>query len=439
MALKVVTATFTGAEDSVDVTWPGISARHHVSAGVCPSDGGGTPKVWLTNHSATGATVNTSARFSGTVKLFVTDAPTLAALGTPKAWRSTLPVPTAISGATGGNRVNAFPISIPSDVASITLRGGNRTFNAGVGNSATVDVAFYASDGSGSPTGAATAVLSSLVLPGGGTMGSFGSASVAVGADKKSVMVHSFPNVNYANATGCDNGTYALGTLTVNPAPAPTGANPNPVYWWNYGYSSARRRVLALTDSIGGAFSPDSSVGFQNSSWIQLMQSKDWAVNVQSVVQYGSLQNYANVAGLPFLWDQVDDILPNADVLALPLGTNDLAYADLSIMQTSLQAIITHVRSINATVPIVPWTIPPQAGYPGTDTIRTDFNTWLKANYISLGCSAVYDAAAPQSAGGLANNSNPNAMATSLVTSDNTHPNIAGQTVIANGFQPLLS
>lgn len=356
---------------------------------------------------------------------------------TAKAWRSSTAVPVAISGATGGNRVNAFPIALPSDVTSIALRGGNRTFNAGAGNTATVDVSSYTSDGTGSPTGAATGSLSAVVLPGNGTMIAAGSLPVTPGADKKAVLVHGFPNVGYANSTGCDDGTYTLGTLTVNPAPAPTGGNANPVYWWTYGYSTAKKRVLVISDSIAGGYSPDSSVGFQQSSWAQLMSSQDWAVNVQSIVTYGSLQNYANTGGLPFLWDQLDDILSAGSVLVIQLGTNDLSYNTLATMQTSLQAIIAHAVALGVTK-IVAWTVPPQAGYPGTDTTRANYNTWLKANYVSLGLFGVYDAAASQATGGLANNGNPNAMAAALATSDLTHPNIAGQTQMAAGWLPLI-
>lgn len=440
MAIKTVTATFNGTQESIDVTWPGISASHSIDIGCAPSDGFGPIKPWLTSHASTGATVNVSAKWQGTVKLRVVDAPTITPWpNSPVAWRSSLPVPMTSGGPGAGNRVYHVPFRTPSDVSSLTnLRGANRLWNGGTGSAVTIDAALYASDGTGIATGSATSSVSSVSLPGNGTMATLGSSmSITRGTDGRSVLVHSFPDPVYANSIGNDNGNYTTGTLTVNPAPAITGANPSPVFWFNYGYTTSKRRIVVIGDSIAGGYSPDSSVGWDNAAWNRLMQSQDWAVDVQSVVQYGSLANYAAFATYPALWDQIDDILTNAYALIVQLGTNDLNYLNLSTMQTSLQAIIAHGVAQGVSK-ILTWTIPPQTGYSDPSNIRGQYNTWLRANRVSLGLYAIYDAAAAQSAGGIADNSTQTSIYAGYATVDNTHPSIAGQTQIAAGWLAAL-
>lgn len=364
--------------------------------------------------------------------------PPVSPASTKKSWRSSTPIPANSSGPVGVTRVYTAPVPLPSDVTSVGLKGCNRTFFAAAGTNATLNAAWYASDGTGLPTGSPTASLTGVVLPGNGTVPSATAANVTRGSDGKAVMLHTFPDPTFVYASGCDNGYYSSGTSTLNPPPASSGGSPNPNFWWTFGYQTARKRVAVITDSIGGGYSSDSSVGFQQASFNQLAASQDWAVNIESVVLYGSLQTFADFAGHPYLWDQLDDILGSGTVLVIQLGTNDLGYNDLPTMQVALQAIIAHAVALSVSK-IVAWTVPPaSAGYPGTDVVRAGFNTWLKANYVSLGLFGVYDAAAAQSSGGLANNGNPNLMAAALVTSDLTHPNIAGQTVIAAGWLPLI-
>lgn len=74
MAVGTATAIFTGAEDSVAVTWvmvagSAFTAPPAVTAGVNVSDGGGPVAVDVVSVTTTGATVNPSARFTGTIEL----------------------------------------------------------------------------------------------------------------------------------------------------------------------------------------------------------------------------------------------------------------------------------------------------------------------------------------------------------------------------------
>jgi hypothetical protein len=73
MAIQTAVATFTGAEDSVAVTWssPFSSSPTLITAGVVISDSGGAVAIDIPSASVTGAgcTVETSARFAGAVEL----------------------------------------------------------------------------------------------------------------------------------------------------------------------------------------------------------------------------------------------------------------------------------------------------------------------------------------------------------------------------------
>jgi hypothetical protein len=73
MAFSSAIATFTGAQDSVAVTWATAFAAPPtlVTHGVLVSDGIGTVEVSIPSSTltATGCTVETSARFTGAVQL----------------------------------------------------------------------------------------------------------------------------------------------------------------------------------------------------------------------------------------------------------------------------------------------------------------------------------------------------------------------------------
>ena len=75
MATQTAQATFNGTQDFVDVTWTAMPGNFGIAEGVTISDSEGPVQVWYTNRSATGARVNTSDRFSGTVDLVIFDRP----------------------------------------------------------------------------------------------------------------------------------------------------------------------------------------------------------------------------------------------------------------------------------------------------------------------------------------------------------------------------
>jgi hypothetical protein len=75
MAIVVATATFDGTQDSVAVLWSSAfsAAPGTVTYGIGISDGGGVIDCDVTSVTATGCTVEPSARFTGVVELIASD------------------------------------------------------------------------------------------------------------------------------------------------------------------------------------------------------------------------------------------------------------------------------------------------------------------------------------------------------------------------------
>jgi hypothetical protein len=75
MAMQNATASFDGSQDSVAVTWPTMTGNYGINHGLAITDAAGPVSIWLTSVSSSGATVNTSARFTGAVDLAIYDKP----------------------------------------------------------------------------------------------------------------------------------------------------------------------------------------------------------------------------------------------------------------------------------------------------------------------------------------------------------------------------
>lgn len=347
-------------------------------------------------------------------------------------FRSFAPIPTQDNGPVSVNRIYTIDLFVPSDVTTIKVRGSNRTFNGSLGTDASTNIALYASDGSGNPTGSSTGD-GYLILAGDGTVNTTVSLPVTRGSDGKVIMVYSFPNPSFVN-TVVQIGLYNDSTTTVDPLPGGwSGPNPDSNFWLEFEYDTAKRKIIVLGDSISVGYNSS----FEVAAWNDLAADKDFGIGIEGVVQYGSYQNFADYSGFPFLWDEITPILPGNDVV-LQLGTNDLAYNDLSAMQTVVADLITHLNLFDCGN-IYAWTIPPQQGYPGTDSTRTAFNLWLKQNQAALGIYGIYDAAAPQNQGGLADNSNSNALYSSFDSGDGTHPSATGHIQIKTGWEVVTS
>lgn len=349
-------------------------------------------------------------------------------------FRSPTPIPTGVNGPLGLNRTYTIPFPFPSDAQDLVLSGTNRTYTATIAD-VTSSIVVYTSDGTGNPQ-LPSLLDFTLNLPGLGNFNAQSLGNPTRGVDNKLVFLYSWPDPTYGFASNCDLGNYTESTLIVDPPPAITGPNPNPNFWFTFEYKTSKRKIVVLGDSIAGGYTTNSSVGFLSSSWNLLQAQEDFAVSIQSVVQYGSLLNFSDFIGLPYLWDTIEDILSGSDVV-LQLGTNDLNYNNLATMQSSLQNLIAHLQSFDCGN-IYAWTIPPQAGYPGTEVARTGYNSWLKANYVSLGLVGVYDAAANFTQGGLAELFDSTLLKFSFDSGDATHPNLAGHVQIMNGWLAVI-
>jgi hypothetical protein len=348
--------------------------------------------------------------------------------------RTSTPVPVSSSGPIGSTRVYDAPMWITSDGANVKIKMANRTYSAGAGASATVDIAVYEADLNGDPIGSPFATFPGFVVPGDGTFRTSAPFTPVRGVAGKIAIVFSFPDPTFVASAHTGFGKYALGTSTVSPPPAWTGANTTSIFWLELEYETEKQPITVNADSLGPGYTPTDVVGFANAAWNQFASARDQPVHVQGVVQYGSLQNYANNVGLPYLHDEV---VHNGADEVWDVGTNDLLYNDLPTMQA---ALITCIAIGNARFARRQYTktIPPQTGYPGTEAVRLGYNAWLLANWESLGLSGIYDEAAAQSQGGLASDSDLSTMASAFDSGDLTHPNLAGHVQMFGGWNAVI-
>jgi hypothetical protein len=75
MALQSVTATFTATSTPQVVSWTTMPGNYVVDCSEPVISSGGAVGVYLTSVTASGATVNTTAAFTGTVSVIVLDVP----------------------------------------------------------------------------------------------------------------------------------------------------------------------------------------------------------------------------------------------------------------------------------------------------------------------------------------------------------------------------
>lgn len=353
--------------------------------------------------------------------------------------RSGNPIPNG-SGTTpeAGGRVYAIDMYVPGDVSTLNVRLANRTWTVGVGSSITGNVAVYASDGSGKPTGSAFATFTGVTIPGDGTVTSVGPFnSITRGVDGKVVVLVGMPQG--ATPSLCGNvqlGYYVTGTSTVSPAPgAWTGVNPSSVLWVDLDYSTQWRRIVVLGDSITVGYSATGTATWEFSAFQMIAADKNINVDAKGVPLNGSLASFAAFGTNTFLWDE-EKWSGNPDVL-IDLGTNDIPGQNATTMKTNLQTIITHVQGLT-TGRIWAATIPPQTAYADAGNVRVTYNTDLKANYVSYGLTGVRDRAASQATGGLADNSTQTTLYSAFDAGDGTHLSTSGQAQERTGWETLI-
>lgn len=436
MAVKTYTATFTGAQQSIDVSLTGLSAQHILQTSVAPSDGFGAVRPWLTNHFSSQCTVNVPALWQGTVSLIAADSPAATIWPAGKAARVGAPVATSTGGTPeAGGRVYAQPYYVPTDVTSTNVILGNRTYSAGVA-SFVGNVSVYASDGTGKPTGSALATFTGVTIPGDGTTTTVGPFPVTRGSDGKVVVCIGVPQgTSVAVDLNVQFGYFVTGTTTTSPNPGGWSVSAASVFSVTLEFITARRYLVMHGDSLTVGYSVGTAVGFENAVGNLIAAHKDWAVQVVGIVQFGSLANFANFAGLPFLWD-TQKWSSNPDLMCW-LGTNDIQLQSLSGMQSNRATILSHFQSLSSGRAYIA-TIPGQTAFADAGGVRALYNTDTNANATSLGWTAVRDRAAKQNVGGLSDNSTATTLFASYDTGDGVHDNIAGNQQDQTGTEAIL-
>jgi hypothetical protein len=338
-----------------------------------------------------------------------------------------------------GGRVYSLPLFVPPDVTSVSVRLANRISDQTVQPSITLNIAVYQSDGTGKPTGSAFAVFNGNVVPGDNTsvlVGPFN--GVVRGTDGKIVLLIGMaqgqqpvfpPNVTLGN--------YVSGTAAVNVAPGAFTGPGLSVIDARFVYNTGARHVIVIGDAIESGYDPSATLNFSQTFPQLIAVDRLYAVEPVGIVgnaTIGSLQHWAAFATQTNWWD-----LPawaSADVL-ICAGLQDLSYANLATMKTSLSTLITHLQTLGVNK-IYAATVAPQAAYPGTDAIRIAYNSYLLANFGVLGLTAVRDRAAAQNVGGMADNVNPNIMFAAYAQVDGTNWTAAGHAQERAGWEAIL-
>lgn len=440
MAFKTVTATFNGTQESIDVTWTGISPSHHVSVGVSPSDGFGAIKPWLTNHYDQGATVNVSALWSGTVKLTVVDAPSVAP------WPSTFLVSDLISAADNvhgvvgplGNALdNVIAMQVPSTVTSVQVQYANRglMWPGALSPQPSVTIAGcktavgpIATNGQ-SWTSAAT-VQTGITLPTGGALfnanavditgmrNANGEIGVAWSIPTGQTIYGEQPGYFGYGATNED--VVGLTSLT-----GPVNINPLFVNV-TYRVPSTTRRIIIVGDSLTRGLS--SSSGDTNPTYKQtlgwLIGARAGNVCCRAAGSGQTLQAWADQAGRPWLWDF--EQWTGATALII-LGTNDVngGARTSTQMLADLSTICDLLRAAGV-FNIWAGTVAPSSTYSGAqNTTRTTYNPAVLLK--PYGISYVLDVDALLRNGGL-----PNQLAAANACADLIHWTAAANTALVN-------
>lgn len=441
MAFTTATATFTGVESSIDVTWSGVGASHLTSVGVVPTDGFGAIKPYLTNHYAGGATINVSGVWSGTVKLTVVDAPSL----TP--WPASFQVSDLLSaadnvhgtvGPLGTGLLNVQAMQIPASVTSVQVQYANRGLMY-PGNMASqpettttgckIAVGPIATDGR-SWTGAIREV-DGITLPSGGAL--YTSASLDVtgmrNANGEIGVAWSVPSGNtfYGEQPGYFG--YGAANEDVTNLSGLLGAvqNVNPLFV-NVVYTvpSTTKRIIIFGDSLTRGLSSNS--GDTNPAYKQtlgwLIGGRPNTVCCRAAGSGQTLYAWVDTVGRPWLLDF--EKYTGATALII-LGTNDINLGTRTGAQmlADLATFCTYLRS-QGVFDIWCGTVAPSSLYTSQmNTDRGTYNTGVRAK--PNGISYVLDVDAILRNAGL-----PNQLQASYACNDFIHWTAAANTALFN-------
>ena len=342
------------------------------------------------------------------------------------------PIPDFITSSGSGPTVSLLPMYVPSDVTAVTLRFANRGAYGNAASPITSNIAAYTEDGAGGGTGTAAAVYNAQTVPSDGSELVLGSFPITRGTTGKILVAFSLPGTFGSFAQGLYNylGKYATGTSTVSPLPSASGNSTIPIFTIHVQYSTTHRRIVVFGDSIGvgstNASDPVTTGGFQVAAWNLMARDHDIGVDIEGV-NGGQLVRLAQPSTYPYLWA---DAQVSGSEVVIELGTND-AQLTLTSMQSSLTTIVARLQTLGATR-IYANTLAPAQAYSGSDSYRVAYNTWLLANYVSLGLHAVCDIDTL-----LRDPANHSQLLASY-SSDGTHYTASAQLAVEHAWEPIL-
>lgn len=370
-------------------------------------------------------------------KLGVATSATFTVLTPGRLVRAGWPIPTA-TGTTpeAGGRIYTMAMYLRSDATAFNFRIANRDYASGMGlGSFTANIAAYASDGTGKPTGSPFASYTGQTVPGEVGSASFLSlafSGVTRGIDGKVVICIGVPQgTTIAYQGTLQQGYYSAGSTNVSTAPSGLSTNIATQFFCDISYQSVGRALVFMGDSITVGYN---SV-FETTAAQFIAAHKDWAIDAKGIVQIGSFANFAAYTSNPYFWDE-QAWIGDPDVVWM-LGTNDLSYSNFATMKAAMLTCIAHAASLTTGRQYMRL-CPPQAAYADANGARLSWNADVRANYASYGITAIYDAAAAQSAGGLADNSTQTSLYSAYDSGDDTHINAAGNAQEQAGLEAIL-
>src|SRR6266536_2818018 len=235
----------------------------------------GPPRV--DSFNPVGGNVGETADFKGAGFLSLTGVD-FGGVGLPSFFPfiSSWPIPytTEVNG--GSPTVYTRAQRLDSSVTSVVPRIRN-AYQSGAVGTITSNVALNSSDGAGG-AGPNLQTWLGATIPGNSDWNGGSVNIMPRAADKKIVLLQSLaPAATVAcSVTPLVHGTYSAGTSTVNPAPAPSAADPTPISWVNFDYQTNRPRWVFMTDSIPCGV--NGVIGFEASFPYLLAVNKDYAV-----------------------------------------------------------------------------------------------------------------------------------------------------------------
>jgi hypothetical protein len=291
----------------------------------------------------------------------------------------------------------------------------------------TSNISVHVDDGAGAPTGPALATWLAQTIPGDGFWTSPTGFDVALPLNRRIVISYSVPAGSLVALSPVTPwGFYSLGTTTVDPPPAITASTPGTVFWVMVDGQTNRPIVNAFGNSILAG----SGGGVEGRAWDKFAYDLDACVCIWGVPG-STLAEWASGSYLPYSYVRWNDA-----PWALEACVNDLPGA-VATMISNRDLTIAYIRSQTNGKGYIN-TCGPQASYsdPG-EAKRLAYNADTLALGVAQGIYGIYDRAARQLDGGLADNADTTILYAPF-NYDGIHLLNAGQAQEALGWEGIV-